>query len=46
MTERRHRMVKAKKAPNVLTCTKQEWTDHWLDPIKSHPNRKPKEGRS
>ena len=29
----RKRMVRARKAPNVLQCTRQDWMDYWESAI-------------
>ncbi len=37
MTPRRERMVRGRKAPNILRCTRTEWMAAWEDAVRQRP---------
>jgi len=37
MTPRRERMVRGRKAPNILRCTRTEWMAAWEDAVRPRP---------
>ena len=37
MTPKRERMVRGRKAPNILRCSRTEWMAAWEDAVRPRP---------